>query len=479
MKDVKRLAIIVGLCLTCAVALVAGVAAVTAFAYQNRLSPRTIIAGESVGNMSTAEAERIIAAKQNSLTAATLTLTYNDKTEAVPLTELGVVIAGPELNVLLAPNNQWDWLDLNYWSNFFGKKEIGLLYEIDKDVAQKKIETVFGVTSTAQSAALAVNNGLLEVVPSRVGESIGLDLVVAAVGQLLRTGSADAVPLAAAEVAPSVTTEVVNRTKTEIEAALQPIYLAGDGRNFMIPEAHLYDLIDYQTSNGQLLWSINNDKLQGYLASKIAGRINLKMVEKLIQSDTQQVTQEGRDGKSVDMNTLISAVKRTITEQTPTKDAPIQIGVVTTAFTQKTVEPDYVPGLVEGLYIDVNLSKQRLFIMNGTTKVAQYLISSGKRGTPTPVGRFYIKNKIALAQSRLFPGIWMEKWNALAKNSDGSGYEGYGLHRVPCFDSACNSREPSSHLGRPVSHGCVRIEDSGADWVYDNAPVGTLVNIHL
>lgn len=479
MKDAKRLAIITGLSLACAVALVAGAAAVTAFAYQNRVSPRTIVAGESVGSLSRVEAERIIAAKQAQLASATLTMAYGNKTEMVPVTDLGVDIAGPEQNILLAPNNPWDWLDFNYWTGFFGKKEIGLLYEINQDVAQKKIETVFGVTSTAQSAALIVSNGALEVTPSREGESLGLEVVVGAIGELLRNGSSTTVTLAAATVPPSVTTEVAARTKTEIETALQPIYLVGDGRNFSIPESHLYDLIDYQTTNGQLSWLISNDKLQSYLASKIAGRINAKMIEKLIQSDNQQVTQEGRDGKSVEMNGLIAAVKRTITEQTPTKDAPIQIQVNTTAFTEKTVDPDYVPGLVEGLYIDVNLTKQRLFIMNGTTKVAQYLISSGKRGTPTPVGKFYIKNKIALAQSRLFPGIWMEKWNALAKNPDGSGYEGYGLHRVPCFDSECKSREPSSHLGRPVSHGCVRIEDSGADWVYDNAPVGTLVNIHL
>ncbi len=73
----------------------------------------------------------------------------------------------------------------------------------------------------------------------------------------------------------------------------------------------------------------------------------------------------------------------------------------------------------------------------------------------------------------------MQKWNALTttKGSYG-GYDGYGLHRVPCFNKECTSREPQSHLGRPVSHGCVRIADAGADWVYDNAPVDTPVYVH-
>jgi len=203
------------------------------------------------------------------------------------------------------------------------------------------------------------------------------------------------------------------------------------------------------------------------------------MLQKLVQSDTGAVTQEGRDGLEVDLTALSSQISRIISDHVNTSNAPISIPANPIPFTEKTIYPGYVPGLFEGLYIDINLTKQTLYIMNNNDKQAEYLISSGKRGTPTPVGVFYIKNKSALAQSRLFPGIWMEKWNALARNPDGSGYEGYGLHRVPCFDANCVYREDISHLGRPVSHGCVRISNDGADWVFANAPIGTPVNIHL
>lgn len=108
----------------------------------------------------------------------------------------------------------------------------------------------------------------------------------------------------------------------------------------------------------------------------------------------------------------------------------------------------------------------------------EFLISTGKQGTPTPTGLLYVKNKIELAESRLYPGIWMRKWNALAKNADGSGYEGYGIHDLPCFDRNCNIVEGASHLGYPVSHGCIRLGHDNAVWFYENIPVGTPVNIH-
>ena len=210
----------------------------------------------------------------------------------------------------------------------------------------------------------------------------------------------------------------------------------------------------------------------------MAAKVNIKMLPKTTMADTQQVTQEGRDGREANLSSLAKEIARTITEHTDTANSPLAVSTRTIPFTEKTVYPDFIAGLYPGLYIDINLTKQRLFIMVGDVKQAEYVISSGKRGTPTPSGVFYIKNKLALAQSRLFPGIWMENWNALARTPDGGGYQGYGLHRVPCFDARCYSREPASHLGRPVSHGCVRIEDAGADWVYNNAPVGTPVNIH-
>lgn len=353
-------------------------------------------------------------------------------------------------------------------------------YSLNQDQARAAVEKAFNTVSSAENARLEVKNGQLELVPGRRGQALALDNVFASIETLLRTGRAKVTTIDVAEIEPAVTDAVAQQTKTEVEAALQPIYLQAENRNFTITLADLYGVVEFAPANGRLNWTLPDEKLRTLVRSKITSKINVKMTEKLIQSDTQQVVQQGRDGKAADETALMNDVRRTIAERINTKEAPIAIAVKTTPFTERTVAPDYIAGLFEGLYVDINLSKQRLFVMNGTVMTASYLISSGKRGTPTPVGLFYILNRHPMAQSRLFPGIWMEKWMAITTTQgSAAGYNGFGLHRVPYLTiNGQLVRESLAHLGRPASHGCVRIADAGADWLYDNAPIGTPVNIH-
>jgi lipoprotein-anchoring transpeptidase ErfK/SrfK len=47
-------------------------------------------------------------------------------------------------------------------------------------------------------------------------------------------------------------------------------------------------------------------------------------------------------------------------------------------------------------------------------------------------------------------------------------YKGYGLHGTYWH----------SNFGTPMSHGCVNLTIPDAQWLYNWASVGTLVNIH-
>ncbi len=490
MISTHRLLLTVIFTITATLAILSSVASITAFTYQNKVAPRTVVAGQSVSNLDKVEAAKLIQAKQSELASQSLELIYGDKTANISLPDLGVTINGPaNQQAFAADSNLWNWATPAYWQRFFSAKNIGLSYNIDQIAAKKKIEDVFGVSVEPQDAAIKNEGGQLVIVPSATGQVINLDPILTTIGHFLGTGQKKPLVLQSTSVEPTIGDAAAAQTNTEITAAIQPVYLTGDGKNFTITASQIYDLISYAKDNGRLAWAVSTDKLRDFLSSKVAGKINLKMVQKTILSDTQEVTKEGRDGKSVDLDLLVTAVQRTITEHSSTSATPIEISVKTIAFTEKIVSPDYIAGLYPGLYIDINLNKQRLYIMNGTSKTAEYLISSGKPGTPTPVGVFRIKNKIDLAQSRLFPGIWMKKWNALERKiendpttteDDRFTYEGYGLHEVPYLTiNGVLVRESLSHLGRPVSHGCVRIEDVGAAWVYDNAPIGTPVNIHI
>jgi len=475
----KKIGLISLFSFTAVLSLAAALGAITSMNFAGKVLPRTMVAGVDIGGLPYTTAEQRVQLKASELSGLQLTFALNDKSANSSLEDLGVTVdASKTVTQVVRPPNSFDWLKFQYWQSMFKTKEMELSYSADPLVLRKKVETLLGVTTAARDAEVSFANGALVINEGQKGISISDEAINAAIQTALLTGSTTLAKLEYTESAPIITTENATQTKTEIEQKFIPIYLKFEDKSFTISPNNQFSFLDFSPVNGRISYQVSQTKVSNYLSSAVAAKVNIKMLPKTTLFDTQQVTQEGRDGRETDITRLAKDVTRTITERADTSSSPLAINTRTIPFIEKVVYPDFVAGLWPGLYIDINLTKQRLFIMVGETRQAEYMISSGKRGTPTPSGVFYIKNKIPLAQSRLFPGIWMEKWNALATSPDGSGYKGYGVHRVPCFDPNCNSREPASHLGRPVSHGCVRIEDAGADWVYDNAPVGTPVNIH-
>ena len=118
--------------------------------------------------------------------------------------------------------------------------------------------------------------------------------------------------------------------------------------------------------------------------------------------------------------------------------------------------------------VEVNLKKQDLSYYLGTVKLGSFIISTGKPSTPTPKGNFKIDNKTKKAWSRPY-GLWMPYWMSL-KNGK------FGFHELPEWPGG--KKEGANHLGRPVSHGCIRLGVGDAKKLYDWADIGTPVKIY-
>jgi lipoprotein-anchoring transpeptidase ErfK/SrfK len=115
-----------------------------------------------------------------------------------------------------------------------------------------------------------------------------------------------------------------------------------------------------------------------------------------------------------------------------------------------------------GRWIEVDLSQQRLVAWNGRTRVRTYIVSTGKRSTPTRIGTFAIQSKYRSTRMR-------------GRN--------YNVPDVPyaMFYSgnyALHGAYWHNRFGTPVSHGCVNLRVSQARWLYNWAPVGTRVVVH-
>jgi lipoprotein-anchoring transpeptidase ErfK/SrfK len=109
--------------------------------------------------------------------------------------------------------------------------------------------------------------------------------------------------------------------------------------------------------------------------------------------------------------------------------------------------------------IEIDLSEQRLRAWDGKNLVYSFRISTGKRSTPTPVGRFAINSKYRINRMR------------------GRGYDipdvpyamyfygGYAIHGAYWHN----------RFGTPVSRGCINLPVNQARKLYNWAGIGTTV----
>ncbi|HUD20841.1 MAG TPA: L,D-transpeptidase family protein [Candidatus Saccharimonadales bacterium] len=477
-QRVWRVVLIVATSLAVLASILATTAAVSAKYYQGRILPNTVVAGITLSGKTLGEATSLINQQAIAVTTQPLTLALGDTTATASATDLGVIIdEGKTLSQLTPPTTIWGWVKPSYWTNFFKSKNQPLVYTIDETKLSAALDKNFPVSKDPVDAGLVVNNGTLQTVVAQDGITVDLDSLKQNLSTYINTTQATAISLHYTETPPSVSTDVANQVKTDISTTLQPVYLAYQDQNFTIPVADLTKVIGYTKQNSQLTWRLDPTLLQNYLKSKISQKLNVAMVQKTVLSTTGEVTQEGKDGQTVDVATLAATIIQSTTARgytTPT--TPITIPVNAIAFTTKTVYPGFQAGLYPGRYINVNLAQQQIYLIEGNNVVAQYGVSTGKWSSPTPVGVFYIGNKVPLAYSRPFH-LWMPNWNGLVATPGGDDYNGVGIHGLPCFNKSCTSREGVGHIGTPVSNGCIRVDDSGVAFIYDWAPIGTPVVI--
>ncbi len=109
-----------------------------------------------------------------------------------------------------------------------------------------------------------------------------------------------------------------------------------------------------------------------------------------------------------------------------------------------------------GRRIEVLIDRQLLLAIEDGQVVRAIDVSSGKPSTPTPIGSFKVYAK--------FPRWWstpFREWLLWAAPFTG----GIATHQYPVVPPVA------------ASHGCVRITQSNARWVYDFVAVGTPVDV--
>lgn len=115
------------------------------------------------------------------------------------------------------------------------------------------------------------------------------------------------------------------------------------------------------------------------------------------------------------------------------------------------VTAKFKPLPVEGKWIEVDLGEQLLTAYEGTKVVYTTLVSTGKKYTPTVVGKFRIKRKYE-SQLMTGPGYYLPGVPHVMYF-----YGNYALHGAYWHDK----------WGTPTSHGCVNLRREDAKWLYE------------
>ena len=147
---------------------------------------------------------------------------------------------------------------------------------------------------------------------------------------------------------------------------------------------------------------------------------------------------------------------------TPT-DTPVP--TATNTYVPEPTEEVYVQptAYVSGKkWIDIDLSDQMLYAYEGNTIVGAFLVSTGTSATPTVTGKYYVYVKYVYTDMA-GPGYYLPDVPYTMYF-----YSGYGIHGTYWH----------SNFGTPMSHGCVNMRTSDAEWLFYWSYVGILVNIH-
>jgi len=134
--------------------------------------------------------------------------------------------------------------------------------------------------------------------------------------------------------------------------------------------------------------------------------------------------------------------------------------------------------------IEIDLGKQRAYLLKSGHIVAESPVSSGREGHPTPTGNFEIIQKDLNHVSNLYGKFVDADTGRLVKaGADAAMLVPKGCKFVPApmkwfmrFDGAAGMHA-GILPGYAASHGCVRMPASKAELFYDTIAIGTPVHV--
>ncbi len=445
-------------------------------AYTNKVYPGVWVQAQSLAGMSREQVIDRLKPINQALLLKKVTLVLNDKEFQPTLKELGYSVnveamadaavgLGRGMTVRQAVVSL-----VNYHQN----RDIPIVYTIDQGVFDSYLNEVGkGISKEPKNMTITYQDGTLVIQPAEEGIGLDKEILRQAIQKQVRPGEeSPRIVLEYSKVKPVIADQSqLTEAKDRLTKLLaKSLTLQAEEVNYELTPTKIFSLVYFDIQDAKLTVGIDDNKLKNTVAD-FAKKVDIKPVNKQISAINDGILQEGQDGRELD----IPDTTKRLAERLNAADYESPLILSTKKVDRKTItiSPEFQTGRVAGRYIEIDLSAQRAHFIEGNEYHRTAIISTGKWDTPTPIGEFTIFNHIPTAWSKRF-GLYMPFWMGLKQV--GGSYDGYGLHGLPYWPNG--RKEGESHLGRPVSHGCIRFGADDVTYLYEWAPNDTPVFIH-
>lgn len=382
-----------------------------------------------------------------------ITLVFQGKEKEYTIDELGIEIDFSQTVI--------DGYKIGREINFIkADKNIDLQFKIDsQSFNQSAVALDENILVDIQDAYLTARGGEIIIVQEKAGQGVDMDKFKADM-QSVAIGQSSQVYIQTKIIPPLISSIGLEPAKIRAQKLVDRNIELNYAANKYIPTKE--EKVQWLKFEGDKI-IFSDEKINLYLEN-LAKKIDIKAQPQKIYDDGT-ITEEGKDGLALNRIQALADIKSALMN-----DSSDAVALTTQADTKKTIriERPFTPGLYEGKYIEIDLSSQTLFQIEGQNVVGSHRVSSGKAGMRTPSGTFQVLSKVDRAYSPTY-NLYMPYWMAFSGSK-------YGIHELP--EWANGYKEGENHLGTPVSHGCVRLGIGNAAQVYGWAEIGTPVYIH-
>lgn len=433
--------------------------------YDGRILPGVKVAGIDFGGKTISQTRSALA---DAARDYRLQLTVGQSSYELAAADVGVTF-DVESTVASAYNSGRD----KAWSTWH-HEPVAMAYQLDRKVLRTFAETAARKVGTAPvDAAIVMKNGVPVKVPEKSGWSIDKVGLVRLIEQdIQQPGGVNLALQPREQVAQVLAARLDPAVNQAQELVRIPVVVKFADKTFVPSVTDIGSWLTFvkasETAGTSLVPTVDESKVKNYVLA-VANQLDIAPINKkiTIENGVSRVDQEGVDGMAINQDEAVTAI---MTGLTAGQSVAVQLTTRPVAF--KTISTNLIT-LDYPRYIEVNISKQRLWVWQDKAVIYETPVTTGATGAGfgTAQGLFSVYYKTTNTRLRGYQygydyDVAVKYWMPF--------YQGYGLHDA----SWRNGKFGGSDYYYGGSHGCVNLPDAAAEFVYNWATVGTPVWVH-